>query len=537
MKKAFLNKCYAYAIWVVALSFVFITPAVAATEVDEVLRNITTSSELLPGLLRAGCYLFGLLLGVTAIFKLKEHVDNPTQVPLRTPIIRALIGGTMFSLPIVTRAVWSAYNGGTADDFNPHGPMGGAVSALLGGLVGRVSMDFNMVLRSIRDSFADAPGFISAGTYMLGLLLTVSGLIKIKEHVERPEQTELREGVVRLLTAGALFAIPTIYQAVYNAIGANSLAGSVSSILQVVGTYISFYDLAAPCNPLASTSLGDSICGIVTHAGALPAFLTATGYMIGLVLAVWGVLKIKAHVLNPMQTPLHEGIMRLLAAGAFFSLPALAQVARATLGSTFLEGFAGLQATQTFTETTMPCTGLDGVVYCMMQDVFAPVHVVVNFFCICAGTILIMIGISRLIKSAQDGPRGPGGFGTFMTFAAGGALIASNELMRAATATLFTSPLTDVHATLEYTTGMTTAELQHAHTVISAIVRFMILVGIISFVRGIFIVREVAEGNQQASMMAGLTHIIGGALAVNLGPLINAVENTLGIVGFGINFT
>jgi hypothetical protein len=62
-------------------------------------------------------------------------------------------------------------------------------------------------------------------------------------------------------------------------------------------------------------------------------------------------------------------------------------------------------------------------------------------------------------------------------------------------------------------------------------------VGLISFLRGIYIIREVADGNQQASMMAGLTHIIGGALAVNLGPLINAVEQTLGITGFGINFT
>jgi len=66
---------------------------------------------------------------------------------------------------------------------------------------------------------------------------------------------------------------------------------------------------------------------------------------------------------------------------------------------------------------------------------------------------------------------------------------------------------------------------------------FMIMVGLISFVRGIFIIREASEGGQQASIMAGVTHMVGGALAVNLGSLINAVEATLGITNYGIQFS
>ena len=84
---------------------------------------------------------------------------------------------------------------------------------------------------------------------------------------------------------------------------------------------------------------------------------------------------------------------------------------------------------------------------------------------------------------------------------------------------------------------MTDAEILHATTVISAVIKFMIIIGLVSFVRGIFIVRDVAEGNQQASLMAGVTHMVGGALAVNMGPLINAVQQTLGIAEYGVNFT
>jgi len=73
--------------------------------------------------------------------------------------------------------------------------------------------------------------------------------------------------------------------------------------------------------------------------------------------------------------------------------------------------------------------------------------------------------------------------------------------------------------------------------VITSVLKFVILIGLISFVRGLFIIRSVAEGNQQASMMAGVTHIVAGSVAVNLGPLINAVQTTLGITAYGITFS
>lgn len=105
------------------------------------------------------------------------------------------------------------------------------------------------------------------------------------------------------------------------------------------------------------------------------------------------------------------------------------------------------------------------------------------------------------------------------------------------TASLFTNPINRTFATLQYTTGMLAPEVDAAHAVISAIIKFVLIVGLISFVRGIFIIRSVAEGNSQSSIMSGVTHMLAGALAVNLGPLLNAVQATLGIGGFGIAFT
>ena len=180
--------------------------------------------------------------------------------------------------------------------------------------------------------------------------------------------------------------------------------------------------------------------------------------------------------------------------------------------------------------------GLDGMLVCMMGDMMGPLHVVLNFFAFCAGMVLLMIGVSRLLKSAQDGARGPGGIGTIMTFVTGAALISYNELMRAFSTTLMGNPITATYAEMQYAEGMSEAEIAAAHSTITAILQFVIIVGLISFVRGIFIIRSVAEGNQQASIMAAITHLVGGALAVNLGPLLNAVQTTLGIGGYGIAF-
>ena len=125
-----------------------------------------------------------------------------------------------------------------------------------------------------------------------------------------------------------------------------------------------------------------------------------------------------------------------------------------------------------------------------------------------------------------------------MTFIVGGVLISYNAIVEFFTASLNAiGGTTATQAALSYTTGMTAAEVQHAEVIMAAILQFMILVGIISFIRGWFIIRDVAEGNQQASLMSGATHVIGGALAINLGPILAAVQSTLGITGVGLTIT
>ncbi len=68
-------------------------------------------------------------------------------------------------------------------------------------------------------SIAGLPGMIAGIAYLIGLLLGVLGILKIKDHVENPTQTPLKDGAVRIAAGGALFALPIVMESMLGTIG------------------------------------------------------------------------------------------------------------------------------------------------------------------------------------------------------------------------------------------------------------------------------------------------------------------------------
>jgi len=50
-------------------------------------------------LVTAGCYLAGLGFSIGAVMKFKQHKDNPTQVPIGTPVALVFIAAAVIFLP------------------------------------------------------------------------------------------------------------------------------------------------------------------------------------------------------------------------------------------------------------------------------------------------------------------------------------------------------------------------------------------------------------------------------------------------------
>lgn len=278
------------------------------------------------------------------------------------------------------------------------------------------------------------------------------------------------------------------------------------------------------------TTLGNVIDNLRANTADSTINLFEVGaYLMGLLLGATAIVKLKAHVESPSQTPLSDSMKRFAAGGAFFALPYVVSVVRQTI-----EGNGGNYSNTGFNGTSSGA-GLDAMIVNLMVDVFLPLQWIFGAFGWVAGIALVMIGISRLLKSEQEGPRGPAGIGTIMTFVAAGCLFSLSSLIGFFTATLFPSDVLQTNGVLQYATGLGDS-VDHVHAVISALIAFAIIIGWVSLIRGFFILRGVSEGNSQASMMGAMTHLIGGVLAINLGSVINAVQSTLGITQYGIQF-
>ncbi len=87
----------------------------SGVDFTDVTSSIVTSSSTLPNLISTVAYIGGIGLGVAGVFKLKQHVDNPGQTPMKDGLVRLGAGGGLLALPMLTEAMKNTVDqGGSA---------------------------------------------------------------------------------------------------------------------------------------------------------------------------------------------------------------------------------------------------------------------------------------------------------------------------------------------------------------------------------------------------------------------------------------
>tara|TARA_B110000879_G_scaffold107134_1_gene143982 strand:+ start:925 stop:1311 length:387 start_codon:yes stop_codon:yes gene_type:complete len=104
--------------FIFAVAVLCTSTALAATDwtIGTVASQITGSFTQISKLITAGSYLAGLGFSIGAIMKFKSHKDNPTQIPVGTPIALLFIAASMLFLPSildVTSITMFGVDGGT----------------------------------------------------------------------------------------------------------------------------------------------------------------------------------------------------------------------------------------------------------------------------------------------------------------------------------------------------------------------------------------------------------------------------------------
>ena len=103
--------------------------------------------------------------------------------------------------------------------------MAGGAAVFIGmtaGVESASANNFGNIVTNIESSISTVPGLITGVSYMMGIVLGVLGVLKIKDHVENPGQTPLQQGAIRLAAGGGLFALPMIYEAMFTTIGSGA---------------------------------------------------------------------------------------------------------------------------------------------------------------------------------------------------------------------------------------------------------------------------------------------------------------------------
>jgi intracellular multiplication protein IcmD len=104
------------------LAFLVCQDASAATEtIGGMASTITKSFKSIAKLITAGSYLAGLGFSVGAIMKFKQHKDNPTQIPIGTPIALVFIAAALLFLPSILGVTGATMFGSGGTTAGPEG--------------------------------------------------------------------------------------------------------------------------------------------------------------------------------------------------------------------------------------------------------------------------------------------------------------------------------------------------------------------------------------------------------------------------------
>lgn len=82
--------------------------------IGDVANTLTTNFSNLAKLITAISYIAGLGFAVASIFKFKAHKDNPTQVPVGTPLALLFIGAALIFMPSVFQVAGKTVFGTTS---------------------------------------------------------------------------------------------------------------------------------------------------------------------------------------------------------------------------------------------------------------------------------------------------------------------------------------------------------------------------------------------------------------------------------------
>lgn len=187
------------------------------------------------------------------------------------------------------------------------------------------------------------------------------------------------------------------------------------------------------------------------------------------------------------------------------------------------------------TDPTSSPLELDTMLANFIININGPILQITYVGCYTFGVYLLVKGLFKCIKYSDEGSKGQQKFsGIWGTLLVAALLISTPSMLATTANTMGLMNSGGKQAALSYNacsadpSDPNCAQVQQKiQTTYWTIITFVQMLGLISFVRGLSILRSVTDGNTQVTSMAGLTHVFAGAIAWNLGDFVQMIGNTV----------
>lgn len=282
-----------------------------------------------------------------------------------------------------------------------------------------------------------------------------------------------------------------------------------------------------------ASSLGHMICSIKDNLGAYPHILNAVAYVVGSFMAVRSFLLFKKHGENPAQPQIVPAVAYLIGAGTLMSLPTFAGALQETLFGP-ISGAGSLSACSPNLDLALSGSGtsasLDKMMQNFVKNIYDPIFSLLSLVAVAIGLTFIVSGLLRGAKTGTN-PQASDPKAVISHLLFGAILISIGTVLPSTLESIFGSSDISKMSSITLISWSkivgSDVDTTAADETVRAVLAFIQIIGGISFVRGWLILKKAVEGGQ-ATIPQGLTHIIGGAMAINIDIMLKALDRTFG---------
>ena len=292
--------------------------------------------------------------------------------------------------------------------------------------------------------------------------------------------------------------------------------------------------LLGPVGPaMAQSTLGGNICyTVITNLKTFATLFQWLAYTAGTVFVVMGIQHFKAHSESPQNNKIHTPIMLWAGGAALLALPSvIGAIVTSLYGVQGSGGATGWSCDQGVSSATG--SGLDAMMVNFISNISTPIVTLVSLIAFLCGLWIMISGLMKASKYGFD-PKTNSITAIATNILFGALLISIGDNLNMIMSSVFGNTTVSISAgagasmVTSWTAVQNLGASPSFANAVGAALTFIQLIGVIAFVRGWLVLKKVAEGSGNASMAAGITHIVGGVLAINIFVFLQIMDNTFG---------